>query len=96
MGAQARDRKVGHIRSFGSAGIEVDGDIRRKRGIFCTGPARLLEGPDGRAEYIRITAEQVSRYQPDRPALVTAERYAKAGTPVVIAVTPDRMISWGR
>ena len=96
VGAQAADRKVAHIRALGTAGIEVDADIRRKRGLFCTGPARLIEGADGRREYIRVTTEQVRRYQPDRPPHETAERYGKAGEPVVICVTPDRMISWGR
>lgn len=96
IGAQARDRKVAHIRARHSAGIEVDSDLRRKRGIFCTGEARVIDGADGRHEYVRITAEQIKRYQPDRPPLETAERYARAGEPVVIQVTPDRMISWGR
>jgi nitroimidazol reductase NimA-like FMN-containing flavoprotein (pyridoxamine 5'-phosphate oxidase superfamily) len=96
VGAQARDRKVAHIRTSGAAGIEVDADIRRKRGIYCTGPVRLIEGADGRREYIRITTEQVPRYQPGKPPRETAERYAKPGEPVVIQLTPDRMISWGR
>jgi len=96
VGAQAKDRKVAHIRRTGTAGIEVDGDLRRKRGIYCTGPARLIEGAEGRREYIRITAEQVPRYQPGRPPHETAERYSKSGEPVVICVTPDRLISWGR
>jgi len=96
VGGQAGDRKVANIRRTGTAGIEVDGDIRRKRGIYCTGAARLIEGADGLREYIRITAEQVRHYQPDRPPHETAERYSKSGTPVVIVVTPDRMISWGR
>ena len=96
VGAQAVDRKVAHIRASGSAGIEVDGDIRRKRGIFCTGTARILDGAEGKREYVRITTEQVRRYQTGRPPHETAERYASAGEPVVICVTPDRMISWGR
>jgi nitroimidazol reductase NimA-like FMN-containing flavoprotein (pyridoxamine 5'-phosphate oxidase superfamily) len=96
VGAQARDRKIEHIRRSGTAGIEVDGDIRRKRGIYSTGTARLIEGPDGMREYVRITTEQVRRYQPDRPPHETAERFSRSGTPVVLQVTPDRMISWGR
>ena len=96
VGAQARDRKIAHIRRLGSAGIEVDADVRRKRGIFATGPAQIIDGPQGRREYIRITAEQVRRYQPDRAPQETAERYSQAGQPVVIQVTPDRLISWGR
>jgi nitroimidazol reductase NimA-like FMN-containing flavoprotein (pyridoxamine 5'-phosphate oxidase superfamily) len=96
IGAQAVDRKVAHIRAGRSAGIEVDADLRRKRGIFATGSATVIDGADGRREYIRITAEQLKRYQPDRPPHETAERYATKGEPVVIRVTPDRMISWGR
>ena len=67
IGAQADDRKVRNIRARGTAGLEVDADLRRKRGIFCTGAARLIDGPAGRTEYVRITAEQVRRYQPDKP-----------------------------
>ena len=96
IGAQAGDAKVAHIRRSGQAGIEVDADTRRKRGIFATGSARVIDGPDGRREYVRITSEQIRRYQPDRPPHETAEKYSRSGEPVVIAVTPDRMISWGR
>ena len=96
VGAQASDHKVAHIRARRTAGIEVDADVRRKRGIYATGQATVIEGADGRREYIRITAEQVKRYQPDKPPHETAERYARTGEPVVIRVTPDRMISWGR
>ncbi len=96
VGAQAGDRKVAHVRRMGSAGIEVDADVRSKRGTFATGPARIIDGADGLREYVRITAEQVRRYQPDRPAQETAERYSISGEPVVIVVTPDRMLSWGR
>ena len=96
IGAQAHDRKVAHVRTQRSAGIEVDGDLRRKRGVFCTGAARVIDGAEGLREYVRITAEQVKRYQPDKPPHETAERYSKAGQPVVITVTPDRLISWGR
>jgi nitroimidazol reductase NimA-like FMN-containing flavoprotein (pyridoxamine 5'-phosphate oxidase superfamily) len=96
IGAQARDRKVAHIRRTGQAGVEVDGDIRRKRGVYTTGAARIIDGAEGKREYIRITTEQVPRYQPGRPPHETAARYAKDGEPVVIQVTPDRLISWGR
>ena len=96
IGAQARDHKVAHILRSGLAGVEVDGDVCRKRGIYSTGAARIIDGADGKREYIRITAEQVPRYQPGRPPRETAARYGKAGEPVVICVTPDRMISWGR
>ena len=44
-----------------------------------TGAARLIEGAEGLREYIRITAEQVRRYQPDRPPRETAERYGRIG-----------------
>ena len=96
VGAQARDRKVANLRVRGMAGIEVDADLRRKRGVFATGTARVIDGDEGRSEYIRITAEQVRRYQPAKPPVATAERYAATGSPVVIEVTPDRLISWGR
>ena len=96
VGAQDGDRKVAHVRRTGRAGIEVDGDIRRKRGIYARGSARVVDGADGVREYVRITTEQVRRYQPDRPPHETAERYAGAGRPVVLVVTPERLISWGR
>jgi len=96
IGAQAGDRKVAHIRRTGRAGIEVDGDIRRRRGILALGSAWVIDGDDGRREYVRITTEQVRRYQPDRPPHETAERYAASGRVVVIVVTPDRIICWGR
>lgn len=96
IGAQASDTKVANIRRAGQAGIEVDADTRRKRGIFATGTASVIDGADGLREYVRITAEQVRRYQPDRPPQDTAEKYSRSGSPVVIQVTPDRMISWGR
>jgi len=96
IGAQADDRKVAHVRRTGRAGVEVDGDIRRKRGIFALGGAWVIDGEDGRREYVRITTEQVRRYRPDRPPHETAERYGASGRPVVIVVTPDRIISWGR
>ena len=94
--AQAGDRKVAHVRARGRAGIEIDGDIRRKRGVFARGTAQVVDGYDGLREYVRITTEQVRRYQPDRPPHETAERYARSGEPVVIVITPERLISWGR
>ncbi len=96
VGAQATDAKVAHIRRAGRAGIEVDSDIRRKRGVFVRGSAEIVDGIDGRTEYVRITAEQVRRYQPERPPHETAERYALSGDPVVIVIRPERIISWGR
>ena len=96
VGAQAGDRKVAHVRARGRAGIEIDGDIRRKRGVFARGTAQVVDGYDGLREYVRITTEQVRRYQPDRPPHETAERYARSGAPVVIVIAPERLISWGR
>lgn len=96
IGAQATDRKVANVRRTGRAAIEVDSDIRRRRGILARGPARLIGGEEGRAEYLHVTAEQVRRYQPDRPPTETAARYAEKGDPVVIEVTPERIIGWGR
>lgn len=96
VGAQATDRKVANVRRTGRAAIEVDGDIRRKRGLLARGSAVVIDGEDGRREYVRITAEQVRRYQPDRAPHETAERYAGSGQPVVIVVAPERVISWGR
>jgi PPOX class probable F420-dependent enzyme len=96
VGAQAGDRKVANVRRTGRAAIEVDGDIRRKRGVLARGGAWVVDGEDGRREYLRITTEQVRRYQPDRPPRETAERYARSGRPVVIVVTPERLLSWGR
>ncbi len=96
IGAQAADRKVADVRRSGRAAVEVDADLRRKRGILAVGHAEVVDGEDGRLAYVRITAEQVRRYQPDRPPRETAERYAGHGTPVVICVVPDRIVSWGR
>ena len=96
VGAQAMDRKVANARRTGRASIEVDSDLRRKRGILARGTARVIDGDAGRAEYLRISVEQVRRYQPDRPAGEMAARMAAKGEPVVLEVTPDRIISWGR
>ena len=96
IGADAEDGKVRHVQRLGTAGIEIDADIRRKRGIFATGTARVIDGPDAKAEYIRITVEQVRRYQPGRPPQETAARNASRGTPVVMVIRPERLLSWGR
>ena len=96
IGAQAEDAKVANVRRRGRAGIEIDADIRRKRGLYATGPAKVFDGAEGKREYIRITTEQVPRYQPGKPPIETARAYAEKGQPVVIQVLPDRMISWGR
>jgi PPOX class probable F420-dependent enzyme len=96
IGSQADDHKVNNLRRDPRASVEIDGDLRRKRGILARGTAVLVEGPAGRAEYERITAAQLRRYQPDRPPLETAQRMAGKGAPVVIAVTPQSIVSWGR
>lgn len=96
IGAQAADRKVANVRRTGRATVEVDGDIRRKRGLFAQGSARIVDGEEGVREYVRVTSHQVARYQPDRPPNETAEKYARSGTPVVIVVAPERIVSWGR
>jgi PPOX class probable F420-dependent enzyme len=96
VGSQAGDHKVDNIRRTGRASIEVDGDLRRKRGILARGSARLVEGSAGRAAYERISEPQVRRYQPDRPPHETAQRMAARGEPVVIELRPGSIVSWGR
>lgn len=96
IGAQATDRKVANVRRRGRATVEIDSDIRRKRGILVHGAARVIDGAEGRREYVRITAQQVLRYQMGKPPIETAERYAQSGSPVVIVVVPERTLSWGR
>jgi nitroimidazol reductase NimA-like FMN-containing flavoprotein (pyridoxamine 5'-phosphate oxidase superfamily) len=96
IGADAADRKVANVRRTKRATIEIDSDLRRRRGIFARGAARVIQGEAGRSEYLRISAEQVRRYRPDRPAAETAERMASKGSPVVIEVTPRSIVSWGR
>jgi PPOX class probable F420-dependent enzyme len=96
IGAQADDHKVANVQRTGRASVEVDSDLRRKRGILARGAARVIGGADGRREYVRVSAEQVRRYQPDRPPLETAERMATKGTPVVVEVTPTSIVGWGR
>jgi PPOX class probable F420-dependent enzyme len=96
VGAQAGDRKVVNVLRYGRASIEIDGDIRRKRGILARGEARVIGGAEGRTAYERISAAQLRRYQPDRPAVDVAARMATKGEPVVIEITPDHILSWGR
>ncbi len=96
IGAQAADTKVANVRRTGRAAIEIDSDIRRKRGILARGVALVVGGAEGRELYRRISVEQVRRYQPDRPATETAERMAEKGEPVVIEIAPETIISWGR
>ncbi len=96
VGADAADHKVNNVRRTGMAAIEIDGDIRRKRGLLTRGTAVILDGDEGRAAYERISAAQVRRYQPDRPPIETAARMASRGNPVVIEVLPGPLVTWGR
>ncbi len=96
IGADAGDRKVANVRRASRAAIEVDADLRRKRGILARGPARVIDGEDGRREYVRISADQVRRYRPEKPPHDTARQMAEKGRPVVIEVTPEQIVSWGR
>ncbi len=96
VGADAADHKVRNVIRTGRAAIEIDGDIRRKRGILARGTAVVLSGEEGRALYEKIGVPQVRRYQPDRPPIETASRMASRGDPVVIEVLPASIISWGR
>ncbi len=96
VGSQASDHKVANIRRTGRAAIEIDGDIRRKRGVLVRGTAWIIDGGDGRTEYIRISTAQVRRYLPDRAPIEMANRMAEKGEPVVIVVDSERILSWGR
>jgi nitroimidazol reductase NimA-like FMN-containing flavoprotein (pyridoxamine 5'-phosphate oxidase superfamily) len=96
IGADAGDAKVRNIVRTGHASVEVDGDIRRKRGLLARGSAIVIDGEEGRALYERISMPQVRRYQPDRPPIETAAKMATKGDPVVIEVIPATIISWGR
>lgn len=96
IGAQAGDHKVGNVRRLGRAAVEVDGDIRRKRGVLVRGTAWVVDGAEGRSAYIRISQAQVRRYLPDRAPIEMANRMAEKGEPVVIVVAPETIVSWGR
>jgi nitroimidazol reductase NimA-like FMN-containing flavoprotein (pyridoxamine 5'-phosphate oxidase superfamily) len=96
IGADAGDHKVRNILRTGHAAVEIDSDIRRKRGLLARGTAVIVDGAEGRASYERISIPQVRRYQPDRPPIETAARMASRGDPVVIEVLPATIISWGR
>jgi len=96
IGAQAGDHKVRNVRRSGRAAVEVDGDIRRKRGILVRGTAWVVEGAEGRSAYIRISQAQLRRYLPDRPPIEMANRMADKGVPVVIVLAPESIVSWGR
>ncbi|MEO7117340.1 MAG: pyridoxamine 5'-phosphate oxidase family protein [Candidatus Limnocylindrales bacterium] len=96
IGSQAEDHKVANVRRAGRVGLEIDGDIRRKRGILVRGSAWIVDGAEGKAEYIRISIPQVRRYQPGRPPIEQANKMAEKGEPVVIVIDPERLLSWGR
>jgi PPOX class probable F420-dependent enzyme len=96
VGAQASDHKVANVRRRARAAVEIDGDIRRKRGVLVRGTAWVIDGPEGKAEYVRVSTAQVRRYLAGRPPIETANRMAEKGDPVVIVVDPERIISWGR
>lgn len=96
VGADAADHKVANLRRSGRASLEIDSDLRRKRGILVRGAASLAEGDAGCALYRSMSEAQVRRYQPDRPASETAERMTSRGAPVVIAIVPRTIVSWGR
>ena len=64
--------------------------------ILVRGSATLIDGADGRRRYLALTEAQVRRYQPDRPPHETASRMAARGEPVVIAIRPRSIVSWGR
>ena len=96
IGTDAADHKVDNLRRSGRASVEIDSDLRRKRGILVRGDATLVDGEAGRGLYLRISELQVRRYQPDKPAAEIAARMASRGTPVVIAIEPRSIVSWGR
>jgi nitroimidazol reductase NimA-like FMN-containing flavoprotein (pyridoxamine 5'-phosphate oxidase superfamily) len=96
VGVDDGDRKVANARRSGRAAVEIDGDLRRKRGVLAVGEALIIDGYDGRREYVRISTEQVRRYRPDQPASELAERMAAKGDPAVLVLLPDRIVSWGR
>jgi PPOX class probable F420-dependent enzyme len=96
VGTDAEDHKVHNVRRNGRASLEIDSDLRRKRGVLVRGAASLVEGEAGRALYTSASETQVRRYQPERPAAEAAVRMASRGTPVVIAIVPRSIVSWGR
>ena len=96
IGADAADAKVANVRRTGQASIEIDGDVRRKRGILARGTAVIVDGDEGKAPYERISIPQVRRYLPDRGPIEMAAKMASKGDPVVIEVLPGSIISWGR
>ena len=96
VGADASDHKVDNLRRTGRASLEIDSDLRRKRGILVRGAATLVEGAAGRERYLAVSELQLRRYQPDKPAPEMAVRMAARGEPVVIELLPRSIVSWGR
>ena len=96
VGSDAADHKVQNLRQAGRASLEIDSDLRRKRGILIRGTAQLVEGPGARERYQAITELQLARYRPDAPVEATALRMASRGEPVVIEIEPRTIVSWGR
>jgi hypothetical protein len=96
VGGDAADAKVANIRRSGTASIEIDGDVRRKRGILARGAASIVDGDTGRTRYEEISIPQVRRYVPNRVPREMAAKMASKGDPVVIEVRPATIISWGR
>ncbi len=93
IGADADDAKVANVRRNRTASIEIDSDVRRKRGILARGSASIVAG---RAKYEEISIPQVRRYVPNRVPRELAAKMAEKGNPVVIEVRPISIISWGR
>jgi PPOX class probable F420-dependent enzyme len=96
VGSDAGDHKVENLRRSGRASLEIDSDLRRKRGLLVRGEATLVDGEAGRSLYRDASEAQVRRYQPDKVAADVATRMAARGSPVVIAIMPRSIVSWGR
>jgi PPOX class probable F420-dependent enzyme len=96
IGSDAADHKVENLRRAGRASLEIDSDLRRKRGVLVRGQARLIDGPEARQRYRAVSELQLPRYRPDAPVTETAARMASRGEPVVIEIEPRTIVSWGR
>ena len=79
VGCQADDHKVDNVRRNGRTAIEIDGDLRRRRGVLVRGTAWIVDGAEGRAEYIRVSTAQVRRYLPGRPPIEMANKHGREG-----------------
>ena len=81
----------------GMASIEIDGDVRRKRGILTRGTAVDRRRPGGTCQVRAHLAAQVRRYEPNRVPIETGRQDGvEKGNPVVIEMLPGDVISWGR